>query len=41
MITAKLFEALVEQLADCDLLDLGHNRLTLKDSAVEVDLDEL
>ena len=41
MITAKLFEALVEQLADRDLVDLARNRLTLKDSAVEVDLDAL
>lgn len=41
IITSKLFEALVEQLADRDLVDLARNRLTLKDSAVEVDLDAL
>ena len=41
MITSKLFEALVEQLADRDLVELVHNRLTMKDSAVEVDLDKL
>ena len=36
-----LFEALVEELADRDLVDLVRQRLAMKDSAIEVDLDEL
>lgn len=41
LITPKLFEALVEELADRDLVDLVRQRLAMKDSAIEVDLDEL
>ena len=41
MVTPKLFEALVEQLADRDLVALVQNRLATKASAVEVDLDAL
>lgn len=41
LITPKLFEALVEELADRDLVDLVRHRLAMKDSAIEVDLDEL
>ena len=41
MITPKLFEALVEELADRDLVDLARQRLTMIDSAIEVDLDQL
>lgn len=41
MVTPKLFEALVEQLADRDLVALVQNRLAMKASAVEVDLDAL
>ena len=41
MITPKLFEALVEELADRDLVDLARQRLTMIDSAIEVDLEQL
>lgn len=41
MITPKLFEALVEELADRDLLELARQRLALKDTAIEVDIDEI
>ena len=41
MITPKLFEALVEELADRDLVELTRQRLTMVDQAIEVDLDQL
>ncbi len=41
MITPKLFEALVEQLADRDLVELVRNRLAMRGEAIEVDLDQL
>ena len=41
MITPKLFEALVEELADRDLVELTRQRLTMADQAIEVDLDQL
>ncbi len=41
MITPKLFEALVEEAADRDLVELVRSRLTMIDSAIEVDLDQL
>jgi antitoxin StbD len=41
LITPKLFEALVEELADRDLVDLARQRLAMADQAVEVDLDQL
>mgnify|MGYP001051150058 CR=1 FL=1 len=41
MVTPKLFEALVEELADRDLIAVVRQRLALKDTAVEVDLDEI
>ena len=41
MITPKLFEALVEELADRDLVDLARQRLASKDTAIEVDIDSL
>ena len=41
MVTPKLFEALIEQLADRDLVALVQSRLVDKASAVEVDLDAL
>lgn len=41
MVTPKLFEALVEELADRDLVALARERLALKETAVEVDLDQL
>ena len=41
MITPKLFEALVEEAADRDLVELVRSRLTMIDSAIVVDLDQL
>ena len=41
MISPKRFEALVEELADRELVNLARQRLLEKDSAVEVDLDQL
>ncbi len=39
MVTPKIFEALVEALADRELTELVRHRLTQKDQAVEVDID--
>lgn len=41
MVTPKLFEALVEELADRDLVDLARQRLASKATAIEVDIDSL
>ena len=41
MVTPKLFEALVEDLADLDLIEVVRQRLTRKDSAIEVDVDHI
>lgn len=41
MVTPKLYEALVEELADRDLVELVRQRLTTKASAIEIDLDQL
>ena len=41
MVTPKLFEALIEDMADRDLLALARQRLALKDTAIEVDIDSL
>ncbi len=41
MITPKLFEALVEALADKDLADLARERIKGIDGAIEVDIDSL
>ena len=41
MVTPKLFEALVEELADRDLVALARERLAVKETALEVDLDQL
>jgi len=41
MVTPKLYEALVEELADRDLVKLVRQRLTTKASAIEVDLDQI
>lgn len=41
MVTPKLFEALVEELADRDLVAVARQRLALKDTAVEVDLEQI
>lgn len=39
MVTPKLFEALVEELADRDLVDLVRQRLARKETAIAVDID--
>lgn len=41
MVTPKLFEALVEDLTDLDLIEVVRQRLTRKDSAIEVDIDRI
>jgi antitoxin StbD len=41
MVTPKLFEALVEEMADRDLDNLVRQRLLLKNTAVEVDIEQL
>ena len=41
MITPKLFEALVEELADRDLMELTRQRLLKKDTAIKVDIDHI
>lgn len=41
MVTPKLFEALVDELADRDLVELARQRLERKAEAIEVDLDQL
>lgn len=41
MVTPKLFEAMVEEMADRDLLALARQRLALKDTAIEVDIDHI
>jgi antitoxin StbD len=39
MVTPKIFEMLVEALADRDMAELIRNRLSQKDRSVEVDID--
>ena len=41
MVTPKLFEALLEDMADLDLIEVVRQRLALKDSAIEVDIDQI
>ncbi len=41
MVTPKLFEALVEELADRNLVELVRQRLARKDTAIEVDVDQI
>lgn len=41
MLTPRLFEALVEELADRDLMALARERMKLRDSAIEVDVDQI
>jgi antitoxin StbD len=41
MVTPRLFEALVEEMTDRNLVDLVRQRLAHKDSAVEVDIDRI
>jgi len=41
MVTPKLFEALVEKLIDLDLAELARRRLARKETAIEVDIDQI
>lgn len=41
MVTPKLFEALIDEMAERDLVALVRQRLTLRNSAIEVDVDTL
>jgi antitoxin StbD len=41
MVTPKLFEALIEELSDRDLVNLARQRLAQKDEAIEVDIGEI
>ncbi|MGD9889448.1 MAG: type II toxin-antitoxin system Phd/YefM family antitoxin [Halothiobacillaceae bacterium] len=41
MLTPKLFEALIEELSDRNLLELSRQRLARKDTAIEVDIDRI
>ncbi|MCB4323158.1 type II toxin-antitoxin system prevent-host-death family antitoxin [Alcaligenes sp. 13f] len=41
MVTPRLFEALVQEMANRDLDELVRRRLAVKDTAVEVDLEQL
>ena len=41
MVTPKLFEALLEELSERDLVKLARQRLANKDTAIEVDIDSL
>lgn len=41
MVTPKLFEAFIDEVADQELVALARQRLALKDTAVEVDIDQI
>ena len=41
MVTPRLFEAIVEELADRDLAELVRQRLASPEPAIEVDIDEV
>lgn len=41
MVTPRLFEAMIEEMADRDLVALARERLARKDTAVEVNIDEI
>ena len=41
MVTPKLFEALIEEFSDRDLVNLARQRLAQKDEAIEVDIDKI
>lgn len=41
MVTPRLFEALVEELVDRNLVDIVRKRLAQKADAIEVDLDQI
>ena len=41
MVTPRLFEAIIEEMGDRDLVDLARKRLARKDTAIKVDIDEM
>ena len=41
MVPARLFEAMIEEMGDRDLVVLARERLARKDTAVEVNIDEI
>ncbi|MCL5051709.1 MAG: type II toxin-antitoxin system prevent-host-death family antitoxin [Gammaproteobacteria bacterium] len=41
MVTPEVFESLVEELADRELLEIARRRLVRKDRAIEVDIDQI
>lgn len=41
MVTPKLFEALIDELADKELVELARQRLSRKHTAIEVDIDQI
>jgi antitoxin StbD len=41
MVPARLFEAMIEEMGDRDLVALARERLARKDTAVEVNIDEI
>ncbi len=41
MVTPKLFEALIEEMADRDLVEIARQRLSRKDTAIDVDIDRI
>ena len=41
MVTPRLFEAIIEEMGDRDLVALTRRRLARKDTAVEIDIDEI
>jgi len=41
IVTPRLFEAMIEEMGDRDLVALARERLARKDTAVEVNIDEI
>lgn len=41
MVTPKLFQLLVDELADHDMVEMARERLTRKHTAIDVDLDQI
>lgn len=41
MVTPKLFQLLVDELADRDLVEIARERLTRRHTAIDVDIDQI
>lgn len=41
MVSPRLFEAMIDEMADRDLVGLARQRLTRKDAAIEVNIDDI